>query len=77
MWWDHDWNWAGWLAVSVGMVGFWVVAALLVLAVVRAGRRADAEVLGPRQILERRLARGEKVVEEYRQRLAAMSQVRR
>lgn len=74
MWSDHDLNWAGWLAMTIGMVGFWVLIALLVLLVVRAGWRPNAEELGPRQILERRLARGEIDVEEYRQRLAALSQ---
>ena len=72
MWWDHDWNWAGWLAMSVGMVGFWVLVALLVLAVVRSGKGPDPAELEPRQILERRLARGEIDIEEYRERLEAM-----
>lgn len=77
MWWDHDWGWAGWLAMTIGMAGFWVLVAVLVLAVVRADRRRDADELGPRQILERRLARGEIDVEQYRERLAAMSQEHR
>jgi putative membrane protein len=77
MWWDHDWGWAGWLAMTIGMAGFWILVALLVLAVVRTDRRPDAEELGPRQILERRLARGEIDVEEYRERLTAMSQEHR
>jgi putative membrane protein len=77
MWWDHDWGWAGWLAMTIGMAGFWVLVALLILLVVRADRRRGAEELGPRQILERRLARGEIDVEEYRERLAAMSQAGR
>ena len=77
MWWDHDWDWAGWLVMTIGMVGFWVLVALLVLAVVRADRRPDAGELEPRQILERRLARGEIDVEEYRERLAAMTRAPR
>lgn len=80
MWWDHDWGWAGWagwLAMTVGMAGFWVLVVLLALAVVRADRRRDTGELGPRQILERRLARGEVDVEQYRERLAAMSQEHR
>lgn len=77
MWWDHDWNWAGWLAMSMGMAGFWILVALLVLAVVRSGRGADAGEQDPRQILERRLARGEIDVEEYRERLEAMGQAGR
>jgi putative membrane protein len=77
MWWDHDWGWVGWLAMTVGMAGFWILVVLLVLLIVRADRRRDAEELGPRQVLERRLARGEIDVEEYRERLAAMSQEHR
>lgn len=76
MWRDHDWNWVGWLAMSVGMVGFWVLVALLVLVLVRSGRGSTAgpAELEPRQILGRRLARGEIDVEEYRERLEAMDQ---
>ncbi|GAB3763471.1 putative membrane protein [Nocardioides ginsengisegetis] len=76
MWWDHDGNWAGWLAMSVGMVGVWVLVALLGLVVVRSGRGQGAgpSEPEPRQILERRLARGEIDVEEYRARLEAMGQ---
>ena len=33
IWGDHDLNWAGWLAMTIGMAGFGVVARL-VLAVV-------------------------------------------
>jgi len=77
MMWNHDWSWAGWLAMTIGMAGFWVLVALLILLVVRADRRRGAEELGPRQILERRLARGEIGVGEYRERLAAMSQAGR
>lgn len=77
MWWDHDWGWAGWLAMTIGMAGFWVLVAVLVLAVVRADRRRDADELGPRQILEQRLARGEIDVQEYRERLEAISRPHR
>jgi putative membrane protein len=77
MMWNHDWSWAGWLAMTIGMVGFWVLVALLILLVVRADRRRGAEELGPRQIVEERLARGEIDVEGYHERLAAMSQAGR
>jgi len=76
MWWDHDWNWAGWLAMTIGMAGFWILVAMLVLVVVRAGRSPNAHELGPRQILERRLARGEIDIEEFRKLLDAMDQPR-
>jgi len=76
MWWSHDWGWTGWLAMMIGMAGFWVLVALLVLLLVRAAR-SDAGEVGPRQILETRLARGEIDVEEYRERLDAMRQAGR
>lgn len=72
MGWNHDWGWAGWLPMVIGMTAFWIFVALLVLLAVRAGRRPDAEEPGPRQILEQRLARGEIDVEEYDDRLEAL-----
>lgn len=76
MWWDHDWNWAGWLAMSIGMAGFWILVALVVLVVVRDGSGREAGRLEPRQILERRLARGEIDIEEYNRLLEAMTRPR-
>ena len=77
MWWDHDIGWAGSLAMTFGMLGFWAVIALLVLLGVRAYRRPDeqsvAAGLEPRQILERRLAQGEIGLEEFHDRLAAIT----
>ena len=75
--WDHDWGGADWLAMSIGMAGFWILLALLVLVMLRAGRQQYAGEMEPRQILERRLARGEIELEEYRARLAALSQEHR
>jgi putative membrane protein len=77
MWWNHDLGWAGWLAMTIGMFGFWIVVALLILVSVRAGRSFGSAEQEPRQILERRLARGEIDVEEYRERLEAMSRPQR
>ena len=72
MWWGHDVGWGGWLAMTLGMAGFWAVLAILVIAVLRGGwpgadRRADA-----REILRARLARGEIDVEEYERCLDAL-----
>jgi putative membrane protein len=72
MWWDHDIGWAGWLAMAFGMGGFWILVALLVVGLVRSGRPASPGSTDPREILERRLARGEIDVEEYQQRLDAL-----
>jgi uncharacterized membrane protein len=75
--WDHGFGWAGWLAMTIGMAGFWVVIALLILAVVRAGRSSGSEPPGAREILEQRPALGEIDVEGYRERLDTMSRPHR
>jgi putative membrane protein len=72
MWWDHDFGWAGWLAMWLGMTGFWVLIAVLVLALVRMSRQPGSQEPDARQVLERRLARGEIDVAEYEERLAAL-----
>lgn len=77
MWWNHEFGWAGWLAMTIGMAGFWIAVALLILVAVRGGRNSGSLEPEAREILERRLARGEIDVEEYRERLDAMSRPRR
>ena len=59
MWWDHGIGWGGWLAMTIGMAGFWVLLALLVVARVRRRRQAGSESPDARETLERRPARGE------------------
>lgn len=73
MWWDYDVGWVGWLAMILGMATFWIVLAVVVIALLRGvwtdrGRRPDA-----RELLRERLARGEIEIEEYEQRLEALS----
>lgn len=76
MYWDHDFGWAGWLVMSLGMLGFWIAVALVVLLAVRAVRRPEEQPRegepDPRQILERRLAHGEIDVDEFQVRLEAL-----
>jgi len=72
MWWNHDIGWVGWLAMTLGMAGFWVVIALIVVALVRTGRQPVQSDLDPRQILQQRLARGDIDLDEYHDRLAAL-----
>lgn len=72
MWWNNDAGWIGWLAMTLAMAGFWVVIALIIVAAVRTDRRPVDSELEPRQILQRRLARGEIDLDEYRDRLAAL-----
>jgi len=40
MMWDNDYGWGTWLAMSVGMVAFWTLLAVIVVALVR-GMRDD------------------------------------
>ena len=75
--WDHDFGWGGWLMMLVGMAAVWVTIALVVVAVIRSDRRPGTESGSPREILERRLARGEIDVEEYQRRLDALGPVDR
>lgn len=77
MWWDHDLGWAGWITMTLGMAGFWVLVALLAFAILRSRRDPGASDPDPQQILERRLARGAIDVEEYRERLAALDRTAR
>jgi putative membrane protein len=74
MWWDHDFGWAGWLAMTIGMAGFWIIVGLLIVVAVRASRNPGSQEPEAREILELRLARGDIDVEEFRDRLDAMSQ---
>lgn len=74
MWWHHDAGWEGWLAMALGMSGFWVLTAVLVVAVLRSlGPLRQHSVEDPRDILAQRLARGDIDPEEYQARLAALS----
>jgi putative membrane protein len=65
----HDIGWAGWLAMSVGMVAFWALVISAIVALVRGGasgsRQPDGDADRPLDVLQRRLARGEISVEEY------------
>ena len=67
-------GWA-WLLMTLGMLSFWALVAVLVVALFRrpGGRdqqqRPDAE-----EILAERLARGEIDADEYRQRLQMIDQ---
>lgn len=69
MWWTGDWNWAAWTAMTVSMLGFWVLVIWGVTALVRgtgrtaAGRARDAE-----DVLIERFARGEIDEDELRYR---------
>lgn len=80
---DHDWGWAGWTMMTVGMLGFWLLVALLVVVLVRTtwggpGGSADRPPHRPdaRTLLDERLARGEIDVEDHAARVAALERLR-
>jgi putative membrane protein len=71
----------GWLLMTLGMLGFWALVAVLALALLRhpgpphqqpqAGQQPRP---GAEEILAERLARGELDPEEYRQRLQTLQE---
>ncbi|GAA6524977.1 SHOCT domain-containing protein [Intrasporangium sp. DVR] len=71
--WGHGWGygaeWWMWLLMLIGTIGFWVLVAYVVRAVIL-GRRPEDGASTPRaaeplRLLDERLARGEIDIEEY------------
>lgn len=81
MWWNGGAGWVGWLLMSVGMVAFWVLVVIAIMALmggvhddsaVRDGRPAREE--NPGQVLDEQFARGELDVQDYQRRRGLLSQ---
>lgn len=72
MWYGNDPGWAGWLLMTFGMLAFWALVAVAVVALVRGmrddGGRRQTPDAGPRQLLDERFARGDIDADEYRER---------
>jgi putative membrane protein len=65
----------GWLLMTLGMLGFWALVAMLALALLRRPGQADQPPRpGAEEILAERLARGEIEADEYRQRLQTLQE---
>jgi putative membrane protein len=71
----------GWLLMTLGMLGFWALVAVLALALLRRPGQPPQQPqpdqqprLGAEDILAQRLARGELDLEEYRQRLQTLQE---
>jgi putative membrane protein len=71
----------GWLLMTLGMLGFWALVAVVALALLRRPGQPDQQPPpdqpprpGAEDILAERLARGELDPEEYRQRLQTLQE---
>jgi putative membrane protein len=71
----------GWLLMTLGMLGFWALVAVVAVALLRRPGPPDQQPLpdqqprlNPEEVLAERLARGELDPEEYRQRLQALQE---
>ena len=71
----------GWLLMTLGMLGFWTLVAVLALALLRRPGQSDQQRQpgqpprpGAEEILAERLVRGELDPDEYRQRLQTLQE---
>jgi putative membrane protein len=71
----------GWLLMTLGLLGFWVLLAVVAVALLRRPGQPDQQrqpdqqpQLNPEEVLAERLARGEIDPEEYRQRLQILQE---
>ena len=71
----------GWLLMTLGMLGFWALVAVVAVALLRRPDQPDQQPhpdqqprLNPEEVLAQRLARGEIDLEEYRQRLQTLQE---
>jgi putative membrane protein len=71
----YDMSGWGWLLMTLGMLGFWALVAVIALALLRRPGQPDQRPrLGAEEILAERLARGELDPDEYRQRLQTLQE---
>jgi putative membrane protein len=68
MMWDSDYGWGAWLAMSVGMVAFWALVVVVLVAVVRSLRDDSPQSDQANRLLDERFARGDIDEQEYRTR---------
>ena len=68
----------GWLLMTLGMLGFWALVAVIAVALLRRPGQPDQQRQQPppgaQEILAQRLARGELDPDEYRQRLQTLQE---
>ena len=76
-WYDHDMGWWGYAGMGIGMVLFWALLILGIVALVRLStgdntRRVPPPPPSPEQVLADRFAHGEISEAEYRDRVAIL-----
>jgi putative membrane protein len=75
-WYNHGMSWWGYAGMGIGMVLFWAVLILGIVALVRFSVNDQPQQLSPtpspEQVLADRFARGEISETEYRDRLAVL-----
>ncbi len=78
-WYDRDMSWWSYAGMGIGMVLFWALLIVGIIALIRftVGDREDRRVSppqapSPQQVLADRFARGEISETEYRDRLAVL-----
>ncbi len=76
-WYDHNMGWWGYAGMGIGMVLFWALLILGIVALIRFSTvdRAAPSITPPptpEQVLADRFARGEMTEAEYRDRLAVL-----
>ena len=77
----YDMSGWGWLLMTLGMLGFWALVAVVAVALLRRPGPPDQQPQpdqqprpNPEEVLAQRLARGELDPEEYRQRLQTLQE---
>ncbi len=82
MWSNNGMGWGGWIMMTVGMLGFWALVVVAVLALIRGGRlnqsgpSAGSGYDDPLRVLDERFARGEIDLEDYQARRALLRKPR-
>ncbi len=75
-WCDHEMGWWGYAGMGIGMVVFWALLILGIVALIRLSTRDENRRVSPppspEQVLAERFARGEISETQYRDRLAVL-----
>jgi putative membrane protein len=76
LWYNHDMSWWGYAGMGIGMVLFWALLILGIVALIRFTTASSGtptiSLSSPEQVLADRFARGEISESEYRDRLAVL-----